>query len=291
MMKIQFTLLICLLAWLCACRSEAAVGEPDAAAVVDDEFASAVQVVVAANDFEIGTPRIPIIFFDGPNMTAEVKSVHLTAFDTTQEPAAAGWEGEATGYTDYLVPYWVFFPELPHAGIWGFMVDVTLADGTAETLRFSIMVEEDNSAPLVGEPAIPSENRTLATEPDITKLSSGQEPVPALYQQTVAEALASGRPTVISFSTPAFCQTAICAPVLESVEAVYEEFGDQANFIHLEIYKEFNPLVPADEVEEWHLPSEPWTFVIDANGLIHSRLGGPVSPRELTAALQPLLEQ
>ncbi|NIP26954.1 MAG: thioredoxin family protein, partial [Phycisphaerae bacterium] len=80
---------------------------------------------------------------------------------------------------------------------------------------------------------------TLATEPDITSLTSGSDPVPGLYQMTVAEALASGRPTVVTLATPAFCQTDICAPVVDSVEAVYEDYKDQANFLHLEIYKDF----------------------------------------------------
>lgn len=293
MIKKRFALLLLIILVVASCGStadsEPAATSNDAAAVVADEFASAVQIVVAANDFEVGTPRIPIIFFDGPNMTADVQAVALTAYDTSEDPPAAGWEGAAVSFTDYEVPYWVFYPEIPHAGIWGFRTQVTLADGTVEEQLFSIQVEEETSAPLVGDPAIPSENRTIATEPDISKLSSGQEPLPALYEQTVAEAIASGRPTVISFTTPAFCQTAICAPVLNSVEKVYAEYGEQANFIHLEIYKEFNPLVTADEVEEWNLPSEPWTFVVDADGVIHGRLGGPVSPRELTAVLEPLL--
>jgi hypothetical protein len=57
----------------------------------------------------------------------------------------------------------------------------------------------------------------------------------------------------------------------------------------MEIYKEFNPLVLADEVDEWRLSSEPWIFVLDPEGKVVARLGGPVSPRELSAALEPLL--
>jgi hypothetical protein len=96
---------------------------------------------------------------------------------------------------------------------------------------------------------------------------------------------------VITFATPAFCQTDICAPVVDSVEAVYEEFGAQANFIHVEVYKLFDPLTIADEVTEWGLSSEPWTFVLDENGAVVARLGGPVSPQEITAVLEPLLPE
>jgi hypothetical protein len=77
--------------------------------------------------------------------------------------------------------------------------------------------------------------------------------------------------------------------VVDSIEAVYDEFGDEANFIHVEVYKLFDPLTIADEVTEWGLTSEPWTFVLDEDGTVVARLGGPISPQEVTAALQPLL--
>ena len=78
--------------------------------------------------------------------------------------------------------------------------------------------------------------------------------------------------------------------MVNSVKAVYRQLKDQVNFIHIEVYKTFNPLVYADEMEQWRLVSEPWTFVLDKNGKVAARLGGPVSPRELTAALTPLLQ-
>ena len=77
--------------------------------------------------------------------------------------------------------------------------------------------------------------------------------------------------------------------MVDSVEAVYDEYKEQANFIHLEIYKDFQTLETADEVTEWGLPSEPWTFVIGIDGTIVARFGGPISPRELTEALVGLI--
>ncbi len=115
--------------------------------------------------------------------------------------------------------------------------------------------------------------------------------MPGLYQMTVAEALDSGKPTVVTFATPAFCETAICVPVVSSVEEVYRQMGDKVNYIHLEIYQEFNPLVQADEVAEWNLSSEPWTFVLDSEGKIVATLGGPVSPQELMDELAQILPE
>ena len=178
----------------------------------------------------------------------------------------------------------------PARGATGVLEAVTVADGTVTQAQFVIDVQETSEAPNVGDMAVASENRTLATEPDLSKLSSDPEPNPAFYQMTVKEAMASKRPSVVSFTTPAFCQTAICAPVLDSAKAVYTSLGDEVNFIHIEVYQQFNPeLVLADEMSEWNLVTEPWTYVLDDSGRIAARLGGPVSPLELTAVLEPLL--
>lgn len=154
-----------------------------------------------------------------------------------------------------------------------------------------VEVLEQSRYPSIGDIPPHSENRTLTTEPDIKKLTSAFDPNPAFYQMTVKEAVANGQPSVVVFSTPGFCQTAFCAPVLGSSEEVYTTFGDQANFIHIEVYKQFNPeLVLADEMVEWKLMTEPWTYVLDNDGRVAARFGGPVSPRELTSPLESLLQ-
>lgn len=70
---------------------------------------------------------------------------------------------------------------------------------------------------------------------------------------------------------------------------MHKKYGKQANFIHLEVYKEFQPLTLSDEMGEWGLTTKPWTFVLNDKGEVTARLGGPVSPKELTDALAPLL--
>jgi hypothetical protein len=97
--------------------------------------------------------------------------------------------------------------------------------------------------------------------------------------------MASGKPSVIVFATPGFCESRLCAPVVDSVKEVREARQDQVNFIHVEIYESFSPLTYGPEMEQWGLPSEPWTFVLNAAGAVTHRFGGPVSPRELAAAL------
>ena len=94
------------------------------------------------------------------------------------------------------------------------------------------------------------------------------------------------RPTVLLFATTALCQSRVCGPVIDVAEQAKSERGDQAAFVHQEIYtdndiaKGFRPPVAA-----WSLPTEPWLFAVDRNGRVAARIEGAFSPDELDAAI------
>lgn len=275
-----FSVAIILVLLLGACNSEEAAVAPTATPQTITDF----RVVVASDDISYQYPRIPLILQDGSDWITGADKVEVAAFDLSQAEPELVWQGEATRYNDYELPYWVVYPEVDHPGEWGLVVDTTLG-GTTARLQIVVELVEETNSPAVGEVPPASENRTVATEPDLAKLTSAAAPDPDLYQQTIAEAMASGKPSVITFATPGFCQTRYCTPVVESVSVAKDQFGDAANFIHVEVYKEFSPLVLADEMAEWGLITEPWTFVLDGDGRVAARLGGPVSPQELADVL------
>jgi hypothetical protein len=250
---------------------------------------SPLQVILVSADFAVGEPRISFAIFDGTEVAADVASVHIKAFELGEDMTPTNpnpvWKGRAAGYTDYEIPYWVVYPQLPTAGYWGLGAEIKLANGSTARSDFVVEVLPKNQGPAIGDTPPASENRTLATVPDIALLTSATDPDPAFYQMTVAEALTSGKPSVVGFLTPAFCQTQWCAPVLDSLEAVRAETGEDANFIHVEVYDDFQKLTPVKEMAEWGLETEPWVFVLDADGRVTARFSGPLSPRELTAAL------
>ena len=77
---------------------------------------SPLQIAIASADFEVGTPRLPFILFDGPERVADAQRVRLATFDLASgTPTATGWNGEAVNYSDYEVPYWVAYPEISAA--------------------------------------------------------------------------------------------------------------------------------------------------------------------------------
>ncbi len=262
---------------------------PTAVVAAPTSGLSELQVAVAIDDLSVGSPRVPILLFDGTERVADALRVEVAAFDLSTESRVEGWSGEAINYNDYEVPYWILYPELPHVGFWGIGAVITMADGSVTKAEFVLEVVDASSSPAIGDLVPPSKNRTVETEPDHAKLNSGSDPIAGLYEITVAEAIDSGIPTVVIFATPQFCTSRLCGPVVDSVEAVYEEVGAAANFIHIEIFKDFETFEYTDEIEEWGLISEPWTFVLDRDGRVSAKFGGPVSPRELTEALEPLL--
>jgi hypothetical protein len=78
--------------------------------------------------------------------------------------------------------------------------------------------------------------------------------------------------------------------MLDQVKAVTEAHPS-ANFLHVEIYENLDAtsadeliIVPA--VIAWGLPSEPWVFVIDSEGIVAARFEGAMMASELEAALE-----
>ncbi|HRQ37185.1 MAG TPA: thioredoxin family protein [Chloroflexota bacterium] len=240
-------------------------------------------------DYMVGSPRISFAIFDGPEPLVNVDSVSVKAELIGGENGPEVEMVTAVPYTDYEIPYWVITPQLPTPGVWGLTAVITLKNGETINAQFLVEAKSQSDTIPIGAAAPLSQNRTLATEPDLYKLSSGNEPNPAFYQMTIAEAAQTGKPTVVAFATPGLCQTKWCTPVLDSVETLYEEVDDQANFIHVEVYADFQELTLVPQMAEWGLQTEPWVYVLDGDGRVAARFEGPLSPRELRLALEPLL--
>ena len=107
-----------------------------------------------------------------------------------------------------------------------------------------------------------------------------------MHSNNLADVLGK-KPVVLLFATPQLCQSRVCGPVTDIAEQVHSSFGDRVAFIHQEVYndnqvnKGLRPQMLA-----YHLPSEPWAFVIDRNGVVSQVLQGPFSVEELQAAVQ-----
>ena len=155
-----------------------------------------------------------------------------------------------------------------------------------------LLVRTRSATPAVGARAYPSRTPTLATTGGRTApLTTRVPPDRALLRTSVAEALAAHDPFVLTFATPRYCVSRTCGPVVDVVDSVRRRYAHtRIRFIHVEIYKDNTPAKgPNRWVREWHLPGEPWTFLVGGDGRIKSKFEGSVSSRELDDAIHRFL--
>ena len=139
-------------------------------------------------------------------------------------------------------------------------------------------------APGIGERAPASDTPTLRSSGgDLQALTTRKPPDRGLLRWSVAESLRDQVPFVVSFATPAFCQSRTCGPVVDVVDAVRKRLaGTPVRFIHVEIYAGNDPAKGENRwVRQWRLPTEPWTFLVGRDGRIKDRLEGAFSIQEL----------
>jgi hypothetical protein len=122
-------------------------------------------------------------------------------------------------------------------------------------------------------------------------LTTRRPPDRALLRYSVASSLAAHRPFVLVFATPRFCESRTCGPVVDVADAARKRFARRGiRFIHVEIYRDNDPRKGQNRwVKEWHLASEPWTFLVGADGRIKAKFGGSLSVGELSAAIRRFL--
>jgi hypothetical protein len=158
------------------------------------------------------------------------------------------------------------------------------------TLLPSALVGAVKRVPRVGEKAPLIHTPTPAdVGGDLSKLTTR---IPPDTQNQVDYADAYGKePIVLLFATPQFCQSRVCGPVVDVAEQVKQVYGDKAAFIHMEIYQDNDPANPVNEqVQAFHLPTEPWLFAIEKDGTIGEVLQGAFGVDALTEAVEKVAE-
>ncbi len=249
-------------------------------------------------DLGVGPDRLLIGVFniDGTRLGSPDQPVTLEAAPADDpsnlQSRAAGFTWSVPDAIGYYRADFVF----DRPGIW----EVTVRASEGDPLETILIEVRDNAcrakdaaelgisacAPRVGELAPRLATPTLDDQP-LQALTSDPEPDPRLYGLSLDEALDNGRPTVIVFATPAYCQFATCGPIVQNVRTVLDDYPG-VDFVHIEVYTgladpDFAPdpdhLSPA--VAVYTLPTEPWVFVTDASGVITARFEGALDPAEL----------
>jgi len=185
------------------------------------------------------------------------------------------------------------------AGFWQADVTADVGGLGVQRMRTTLEVLDDPEYPAPGEAAIATENLTLDSDAppeaiDSRAANEGEVPDPELHEWTIARALQEGRPALVVFSTPVYCVSKFCGPVTDVVQDLATRYEDRAVFIHVEIWRDYNddPPVMNRGAADWLLRNggftEPWLFLIGADGSIQDRWANLWREDEVVAALEAL---
>jgi hypothetical protein len=260
-------------------------------------------LVAGARDFAAGSEmRVPLGLFSksGQLIKADSPSIQVYLAPDALSPAIGPFTAqlESLESPDVATPdnplkwFYVLHVNVPKAGNY-FMATRYTAGGKPSLASGGIVIQTSQATPAIGAPAPASDNPTLAsTNGNLKALTTANPPDTTLLKYSIADSIAHHIPVVAVFATPAFCTSRVCGPSVKVIQAAQKQMtGKPIRFIHIEIYKDNNPQEGSNQwVQQWNLPSEPWTFVIGRNGKVLAKFEGAVSVPEVVQAATAALK-
>ena len=247
--------------------------------------------IMASSDYAVGQNRVSFLLIRDDNSVVRVPAADVYYQPTENGPTKRtvaklvpiGVGESATG-PDEVKEIYVANVDLPKTGKHWFVVQPR---GVAFQGFQILDVKAKPEAVAIGERPPASDNPTTATQP-ADRITTARPPDTALLKFSVADSLAKGIPFVVAFATPTYCESRTCGPTVDVVEATRKRYEKQGiRFIHIEIYEGNNPGNGVNQwVTEWRLPTEPWVYVVDDQGVVRDRFEGAVSVGELERSIR-----
>jgi len=134
---------------------------------------------------------------------------------------------------------------------------------------------------LTGKPAPVLKTKTLKdVGGDMSKITSYRYPDPRMYQLSFDDALKQHKPIVLEFATPGHCTQ--CDQQLQLLKEMMNQYEGRVLFMHMDQY--YNP----EAYDAFQVRGEPWTFLIDAHGVVKMVYPGRMLYQEIAPALVDL---
>lgn len=239
--------------------------------------------------FYLGTREGEGTAEEGPSATGRFLAIEGTGDRATETPqATTAADGRGVYAADVT---------FDRPGFWAAQVTAAL-DEESLTGRAVFEVYEDNRYPAVGERAPRTDNLTLhsddAPREAVDSRARDGEPVPdpELHRTTIADSIKRGEPALVVFATPVYCVSRFCGPITDMAAALEKEYGERVNFIHVEIWRDFQNTVVNKGAAEWVFRdgdlTEPWIYLIDPNGRIAARWDNVATREEIEPLLKKL---
>jgi hypothetical protein len=256
---------------------------------------------IASSEIGVGPTRLLLSFYDStgtkpagsPDRKLAVGFTGPGGEKIAPQPATFIWAVE--GFSGVYILHATF----PSAGAWTADFTTSAPGSPERTIPFAFDVKQrtqvlgpGDSAPSVATPTI------AGTGGDVAKVSSDPKPVKRFYETSEADALAAKKPFVLIFATPKFCQSQTCGPTLDKLKPIAATHPEMT-FINVEPYLladdqgQLQPVLDASgnfqavpATVAFRLTSEPYVFVVGADGTIKSSFELVFSPDEIEAAIQ-----
>jgi len=256
---------------------------------VADSFQGGPEVGLAGQTFTVGDNRLAFGVIDSegkfvygktavyiaPNPRAKARGPFPAPADVlVTDPAFRS--RQAASESDLFAAVYGADVTFSKPGQWS-VLTVTQAGGgmLAAPSQLNVVKPAEDPIPDVGEPAPHVQTDTVASaKGDEEAVDTRIPTAPELHQESFADVVGK-KPVALLFATPQLCQSRVCGPVTDIELQMKAKYGDQMTFIHQEVYVDNDPnkgLRPP--LKQFKLRSEPWLFVVGADGRITSRLEG-----------------
>jgi len=249
-------------------------------------------LIVISTDLNIGENRFVFAIIDNDQNPISIPNIKINLTNSNQTTTVynATFEEWPSGKTGVYVSH----PYFDISGPWNI---TTTINPNNITLNTTFIVTTESKTPKIGEPAPKSNNKTRFSHPNLNEITSDIEPDLALYTFTIKESVENSNPVLLTFSTPGFCQTATCGPQVKIISDLNAKYKNTVNFIHVEIYDNPHELALhfakrriAPTVSEWGVFTEPFTFLVDKNGIVSAKYEGFATYSEIESDLTKLIE-
>ena len=237
------------------------------------------------NNVIAGTQRLTFGIGDAEGIPISDVPDTLTARITREGEEVATVTAERRGQ-GLPRPYFPFMTELG-VGTYELAVDL---DRVRAPAAFAVVETAPLMPPRPGEKLVPVETPTIDDPRGVTPICTQEEICP-LHEVPLSVAMTEERPVALLIATPAFCQTAVCGPVLDVLLSHRDRMGDRVRMVHAEVY--VNPdeslTETTEAVQAYRLPFEPVLFLARADGTIAARLDNIFDEVEVGEALDALV--
>ncbi|HUB99331.1 MAG TPA: hypothetical protein VMS11_05860 [Solirubrobacterales bacterium] len=270
--------------------------------LLNDSGAKPSKLVVApaAQSFVVGPNRYPFGVFTSGGEQVDDADVALYFARDEKSPVQGPLPAEVTSLetkpayhaaasSDAKSAYVVPAVDFDKPGPWVGIAMLKGPNGLEASRVPSPVAGEFPKIPKVGESAPVIHTPTAAdVGGDLAKIDT-RVPPDQMHAVDFADVVGK-EPVVLVFATPALCQSRVCGPVVDVAQQVADEYKDEADFIHMEVYNDNDAgkgIRP--QLRAFGLETEPWTFLIDANGVVRDRIEGAYGVSELEQAMNKIL--